>query len=355
MSSSFLPFLGQKTAAGLPLPPPATTPPIVPPAMTGELYPDGIPVTAPPQPAPTPETPLNVEAPAVDLASLLPKNASAEDLQRAMALGNAPERKGMFGIKGTLRDVLGLVGDAFLVQSGNNPIYRTTREKERVSDALIGMGPGKERDAIARAMDINPDLGVQLYKDWQSRMGDEARLDVQRDKLTSDAASDRLAAIEKGSRLFGQFAGALSQNPKLAPRLIPILEKIKTEYNLGDEFAIPGEADADLAEAYRYGGTPAQQQLTSEYRDRSLEQKESQFTRAEAGRMARDNPPAPRAPEGISAVDASVARAVLSGAATPAQQKYYNDRLAGKKGRRGSGVSPPPPKKGTTSRFRIID
>ena len=50
----------------------------------------------------------------------------------------ASDRRGMFGMRGTLRDVLGVLGDAFLVQSGNNPMYAPTRQRERVSDAMAG-------------------------------------------------------------------------------------------------------------------------------------------------------------------------------------------------------------------------
>ena len=48
------------------------------------------------------------------------------------------ERKGMFGVKGTLRDILGTVGDAFLVQSGNNAVYGPQRDREKMGDALTG-------------------------------------------------------------------------------------------------------------------------------------------------------------------------------------------------------------------------
>ena len=55
------------------------------------------------------------------------------------AASNAPQRKGMFGIKGTFRDILGTVGDAFLLGSGGNTIYRDQREREKMGDAMAGM------------------------------------------------------------------------------------------------------------------------------------------------------------------------------------------------------------------------
>ena len=57
--------------------------------------------------------------------------------QEAVRAGEkASDRRGMFGVKGTLRDILGVLGDAFLIQSGNAPIYGPTRREERISDAM---------------------------------------------------------------------------------------------------------------------------------------------------------------------------------------------------------------------------
>jgi hypothetical protein len=53
-------------------------------------------------------------------------------------MGERIERKGMFGVKGTLRDVLGTLGDAFLIQSGNSPMYAPRRREERIADAMFG-------------------------------------------------------------------------------------------------------------------------------------------------------------------------------------------------------------------------
>lgn len=46
--------------------------------------------------------------------------------------------RGMFGIRGTARDVLGAIGDAFLTQAGRDNVYRPRREQEREADAMRG-------------------------------------------------------------------------------------------------------------------------------------------------------------------------------------------------------------------------
>lgn len=261
MSSSFLPFFGQ-AASRLPVD-----------ETLGDTFPNGIPVSAPTQAAATSEAPLNVEAPAVNMADLLPKNASAEDLQRAMALGNAPAHKGMFGIKGTLRDVLGLVGDAFLVQSGNNPVYRPTRQRERISDALIGMGPGQERDAIARAMAVDPEVGMPLFKDWQSRMSDEAK--------TESITKSRQATNQIQKIKLAQQWAANTQDPIVLSAIKGwIQDPNATLDDIPDELlgkaAIPAAKQQDIGIA----------------RDRLKQQKELELIK-EKGRNARDNPPPP--------------------------------------------------------------
>lgn len=48
----------------------------------------------------------------------------------------AAEPTGMFGVKGTLRDILGTIGDSFLVQSGNNPMYYQQMQSEKRAAAM---------------------------------------------------------------------------------------------------------------------------------------------------------------------------------------------------------------------------
>lgn len=58
------------------------------------------------------------------------------------AVRSDPQRTGMFGIKGTLRDILGTLGDAFLVQGGAQAVYAPRRQQERMADAMAGFSAG---------------------------------------------------------------------------------------------------------------------------------------------------------------------------------------------------------------------
>src|SRR3546814_8133018 len=101
----------------------------------------------------------------VDLSGVRGRQLSQEEYRRSLPYENLPEHKGMFGLKGTLRDVVGMLGDAFLVQSGNKAVYATQRQQEKAGDALLAMGPGQERDAIARVMQVDPAAGMKMFKD----------------------------------------------------------------------------------------------------------------------------------------------------------------------------------------------
>ncbi len=87
-------------------------------------------------------------------------------------------RAGMFGVKGTLRDVIGTLGDAFLVQSGNAPMYAPRRREERIGDAMRGMT--QDYDSMMQASERLAALG---YKDEAVSVFDRAkRMQIEDDK-----------------------------------------------------------------------------------------------------------------------------------------------------------------------------
>lgn len=103
--------------------------------------------------------PMRAEAP--------PQTQQAPVEEEIVASGRPPyERKGMFGIKGTARDILGLIGDAFLVQGGADPLYRKVRDQEKQADAMRGFGedPYGSIEALNKAGFA--DVSRELYKDY---------------------------------------------------------------------------------------------------------------------------------------------------------------------------------------------
>lgn len=92
-------------------------------------------------------------------------------------------RSGLFGMKGTLRNVLGILGDAFLIQSGNKPIYTPIRQQERLGDAMYGytQDPMAAIERMAGAgfgqesADLYNDYQTNLYKQEMGKSLKESR------------------------------------------------------------------------------------------------------------------------------------------------------------------------------------
>lgn len=88
---------------------------------------------------------------------------------------NQPQRRGAFGAKGTLRDILGTLGDAFLVQSGNKPVYGPRRDREQNADAMAGF-TDNPLAAIERLGHNDPAAAEELYKTYQTDQLKNAQL-----------------------------------------------------------------------------------------------------------------------------------------------------------------------------------
>lgn len=125
---------------------------------------------------------INTQASAAEIDQYanmgLDNSEAIRQRNRALEAGVAEaDRKGMFGVKGTLRDILGLVGDAFLIQSGNKAIYSPQREKEKLADAMAG-ATINPRAAQERAMGVDPAFATDFgFKNT------EAELSAQRNQL----------------------------------------------------------------------------------------------------------------------------------------------------------------------------
>jgi hypothetical protein len=103
----------------------------------------------------------------------------------------ASDRRGMFGMRGTLRDVVGLLGDAFLVQSGNNPMYMPTRQKERFSDAMAGAS-NNPMAAYERAMGVDPGSAEEFYQNYAKNNLTSQRIDLDRSDLARRLEDDAM-------------------------------------------------------------------------------------------------------------------------------------------------------------------
>jgi hypothetical protein len=137
-----------------------------------------------------PSSPSNPQIPAL---AALTASPGGNDLP---ASSPAPQHKGLFGIHGTLRDIIGGLGDAFLVQSGNKPLYSIQRQQEKEGDAMRDF-VSNPLAAVQRLAQENPELAAKIYDDYQqtSRVGRDA--DEKYTGTVTDRALRLLAAANK--------------------------------------------------------------------------------------------------------------------------------------------------------------
>lgn len=304
----------------------------------------------------------NVDPRTIEVAAAAPRmsrgdpTATEEPLQlgnaalllEAQAAGeNAPERKrGYFGTKGTLRNILGTLSDAFLVQGGADPQYAPLRERERLADAMTGYTQNPQAAAERMAYQGFGDQSTKVWNDSQNREINQGTLAAKQEEIARKALEDGDQRYKQYATLFSQYAG--SADAETWPRAKEILKTLKQRGGLGEEFVIPDEYDPRLMRTYQFGGMPATNQVRSVDKNEDQAWDREKFGRAEAGRMARDNPPAAHQPR--SQTDLEYFKEVGSipeARRTQEQKDFYKKYTQGTGRRRGRG-------RGTTSTRRQV-
>lgn len=241
------------------------------------------------------------------------------------------QHKGMFGMHGTLRDVLGTLGDAFLLANGGKAAYAGQREKERESDAMMGFTQGDPRAAIERmaAVPGGAEFAQKMYDETVRNQTSMAAQQAAAQK-GSDLADYRKATLTDrfGKTVANSLAGAKTPQAKQAV-LQQALQRAQLLKIDPAELGITPDMSTDEISAVINSNFPVDKQAMLPISQENANAHMINATRPRQGRV--DHGP------GISNVDASVGEAVLNGTATPAQSKYYNDRL--KKSQKGSVLS----------------
>ena len=123
--------------------------------------------------------------------------AAGQAIQRGQEVS---DRRGMFGMKGTLRDVLGVLGDAFLMQSGNAPIYAPRRRQEQISDAMAGYAD-KPLEAIERVAYYDPEMAAELKKEYEANLLRQAQQQSLQDTRDSQIEDRNYTRLKDGRAL----------------------------------------------------------------------------------------------------------------------------------------------------------
>lgn len=167
-----------------------------------------------------------------------------------------PEHKGLFGVKGTLRDVLGFIGDAY---TGNGR-YAALRRQERMGDAARGFqdDPRGSIDALNAAGFANE--AMQLYELHQKQQQAQAQLarQQQNDDVTRMSGLS-LAQNRMRSGIRGLLNSAVDD--ATYERLLPIVKSKLSREGLGmaDEFlSLPSTFSGNEEVIRRWGMDPYQ-------------------------------------------------------------------------------------------------
>jgi hypothetical protein len=255
-------------------------------------------------------------------------------------------RHGMFGVKGTLRDVLGLLGDSLLIGSGNKAIYQPQRALERKADALVGFTDNPDA-AAERLAAQDPSAGMEFYSNLQKQREMEKNLSADNSRLDKEMSEK---VYQQYANQYRQTAGSFSDQASYSRGGRQALQILKDRGGLGEDFVVPETYDKELFNTISRSGMSPYQQATVDDKETSQRFKGV----AEAGRNRRDNPPpAPRPSYAPNPTNASEAAPLLrrqrNGTATAGDLEsldrlgYSKDRGKGKKattsGRRA--VAPP--------------
>ena len=290
-----------------------------------------------------------VQSPTINPDDLIPRGINNRDFidQRDQDLNNgvnAVQHKGLFGVKGTLRDILGFVGDSLLVGSGKDPFYGKTRQRERIGDAMAGFTQDPN-GAAERLTAIDPVMAKTVQDLAINEQLKRAQLASTNEYRQSMADSRKFETVNKATNVIARiFASPVAQtNPELAMRQA---QQISKQIGIPlEELGVSADITPEEMQMYGARDMTVNQTMQMPYKERMTTVAErgvaAREQDAQSNRIRANRPPAGRAPptRSISQVDAEVADAVLSGRATPAQQKYYDERIK----RAGKGRGTPRP------------
>ncbi len=183
-------------------------------------------------------------------------------------------RKGMFGVKGTLRDVLGLLGDSFLLQGGGDRIYAPQRAREQMGDYATGYTQGPEAaDAAVERLTAGGygAAGLKLREELQNeqlKRAQQQSLDAGRQSLAADRNwGNYKDARNAVSRLFA--SPAAQANPQAAYAQAELIAR-KAGVTLEDLGVTPDMTPEERA-IYAAGDMTVNQQELLPRKDRQLD------------------------------------------------------------------------------------
>lgn len=259
--------------------------------------------------------------------------ANTEPLPQSVQQG----RRGLFGTRGTLRDVLGTIGDAFLTANGGDATYAPQRERERLADAMVGFT--RNRDAAIAAAERMAQAGFTeqantLYQQVQQDDLRQATLQnaqaTQQATNTNRARDDARTLSQVGANMFA----AAGNDPENINRALTILQRMAQANGLTLEQLgiVPGMTPEDFA-LYAEGGWNVNQQRNYPLAQARVTQGQQN---ADANTLRASRAPAPRAPRSQTELEYYQELSNIPAGQRTAEQQTWMDDYVGMNDRRAS-------------------
>lgn len=188
-------------------------------------------------------TPYNPNAGNIPQPDVIP-----EAQGQTILVEKPPQRTGMFGIKGTLRDILGALGDFRYQQQGREGPYAQQKRGDEINNAMRGFADNPLA-AIRKVMAVDQKSGTELMDNYQAQ------------QLAAQKVAEERRI--KGDLLLRQMSGAVVDEKTYA-KMYPIMQQTAKRYGLNIDEDLGPTYDPDRLAAYKYGGYPVGQQMTAE-------------------------------------------------------------------------------------------
>lgn len=211
----------------------------------------------PKQPLLSPDTTRDIEEGAMQEGGYSPANAPP------------PGPHGLFGIKGTGRDILGTLGDAFLVQSGNKAVYGPQRDQEQEGE-LMSNFTQDPLGTINRLASRNPEAARQLYEKYQQSQVANAGVQQRAEAAKATAVDRQQDNDVKTASIIGAMMHAANENTWPAIRDQVMKFAAKRGYELPME--LPEKFDPLFKDQNQYFGATQGEAMTDLYRGERLPQ-----------------------------------------------------------------------------------
>jgi len=211
---------------------------------------------------------------------------------------------------GALRNIIGALGDSYLVGNGMKPTYGPRMERQQIGQALAGMSfddPASVQEAIQRIAGTGAegsiDFANQLQKDFMANetkqqiaeQTNETRQAQNEDTQRYRNEQTRIRELQTLDRFENQFdamrtsATTPEEYKMVFDRATAIARRINPEFTAMDAGFISPE---DWTPATRTAGLTANQFQQSQDRGAGREVSTQNNIRSNATRRATDNPPA---------------------------------------------------------------